>query len=284
MSKILSYIKLARPKHYIKNLLIFAPLFFAGEFLNGLMLWDGIKLFLAFSALSSAVYIINDIADRKKDSVHPQKKLRPIASGKISVRSAIIYCVLFLILTAILGTQLPVSLTEVFLAYLIINLFYSFWLKNIVIVDIVIVASMYLIRLYAGGELWSIELSHWIVLCTFFLALFIVTAKRRAEFVLIGKTSNTRAVIQEYNKDFLNTILTITTTSCIVTYGLYAVSMKNPYLVYSVFFVTFSMLRYLYLVYKKDHGQYPENSLTDPWIGLGVIGWAIYNGLIFYFF
>ncbi len=284
MQKILSYVKLARPKHYIKNLLIFAPLFFAGKFLNGMMLLGGIKLFLAFSALSSAVYIINDIADRKKDRAHPQKKMRPIASGKISIRNAVIYCILFLIATGILGAQLPVSMNKVFLIYLIINLFYSFWFKNIVIVDIVIVASMYLIRLYAGGELWSIELSHWIVLCTFFLALFIVTAKRRAEFVLIGKNSNTRAVIQEYNKDFLNTILTITTTACIVTYGLYAVSMENPYLIYSIFFVTFSMLRYLYLVYKKDHGQYPENSLTDPWIGLGVIGWGVYNGLIFYFF
>lgn len=284
MGSISAYIKLARPKHYIKNLLIFAPLFFNGKFLNIEMFMKGLLLFFAFSLLSSAVYTINDIADAEKDKQHQQKKNRPIASGEISPKKGMFFCIILIILSSLLSLHLPQTVILILASYLIINLFYSLLLKNIVIVDIITVASMYLLRIYAGGQLWNIQLSHWIVLCTFFLALFIVTAKRRAEFILVGTKSNTRQVIQEYDKEFLNTILTITTTSCIVTYGLYAVSTDKPFLVYSLLFVTFSMLRYLYLVYKKDHGQYPEDSLSDVWISIGIIGWILYISVIFYFF
>jgi len=284
MKTLKEYLKLIRLKHYIKNVLIFAPLFFSGNFFNTGMLYQGIKLFFAFSFIASFIYIVNDIVDRDKDRLHPQKKNRPIASNKISIKRAVLISAICLLLAGILSVGFPPKVFIIFGIYIATNFIYSFWLKNVVIVDIFLVASMYLMRISIGGALWDITLSHWIVLCTFFFALFIVTAKRRAEFVTIGAETSTRKVMRDYDKGFLDTILTITTTSCIVTYGLYVLSIDKQYLIYSLFFVTFSMLRYLYLVYKKDHGQYPENSLSDFWIGFGVAGWIVYNSIVFYFF
>jgi len=284
MGQIKAYIGAMRVKHWVKNLLIFAPLFFAGDVLKLDMVLEGVKIFFAFSFLASAIYIFNDIADRDNDKVHPLKKYRAIASGIISVRKAVFVSIICFILAVALNIGFPLEVVIILCFYFVANLFYSFWLKNVVIVDIFLVAMMYLMRIYAGGKLWNIPLSHWIILCTFFLALFLVTAKRRAELVSLGNDVGTRKVIQDYDKGFLDTVLTITATSSIVSYGLYVVSVDKPYLIYSLFFVVFGMLRYLYLIHKKDYGQNPENFMSDLWVGFVVIAWILYNGFVFYYF
>ncbi len=284
MKKIKSYLELLRVRHYIKNLLIFAPLFFKGDFLIINSLTKGIFLFIAFSLLASSVYIINDICDKEKDQKHPIKKNRPIANGRIKEKEAIVIAIILIILTVSLSLNFPIKTQLILIAYFILNLLYSLWLKKLVIIDIFVIASMYIMRIYAGSKLWELIPSHWIILCTFFLSLFLISAKRRAEFNTIRKPDETsRAVIEDYNKDFLDHLLTITSTSCIVTYSLYVISIDKPYLLYSLFFVTFGIVRYLYLVYTQNSGESPEQIiLKDKYIILVSIGYIIYNALIFY--
>jgi 4-hydroxybenzoate polyprenyltransferase len=286
MSRIYHYWKLLRPRHWVKNLLIFAPFIFGGDITDYRSLLSGGHLFLSFSLLASSVYILNDLVDKNYDKLHPQKRSRPIASGHVSVREAIILGISLLLITFAISYSLPLDVLIVLGIYLALNLLYSFWLKHIVIVDIFLVASLYLVRIFAGGNLWDIPISHWLVLCTFFLALFLISAKRRSEFCNMGGTkASTRKIMESYNKDFLDHMLTITTTASLVTYSLYVISVDKPYHFYSIFLVAFGFFRYLYLVYRYNVGQSPESVLfTDLWIILAVISWALYTASIFYLF
>lgn len=284
--KILSILKLIRMKHWIKNLLIFAPLFFVGNGFTLTKIYPGLILFAAFSALASCIYVLNDLIDAGSDRLHPIKKNRPIASGKIKRKEAIILISFLFIIATILSLNFPLKVLIILITYFVSNLAYSFWLKRLVIVDIFVVALMYLMRIYAGSKLWDIPLSHWIILCTFFAALFLITAKRRAELnVSETNDGSARTVLKQYNKDFLDHSLTISITATLVTYGLYCVSSEKPYVLYSVFFVTFGLMRYMYLVYYKNIGQAPEDTLIkDPYILGTSILWLLYNALILYFF
>jgi 4-hydroxybenzoate polyprenyltransferase len=268
----------------VKNILVFAPLFFAHEFLNTQWIIQSIIVFIGVSALASGVYIINDIVDRNEDKLHPVKKHRPLASGKVTLSEATFLLILMLAVSALLAYSFPAKVIFILLAYLLVNIFYSTKLKHVVIVDIFLVASMYMMRIYAGGELFDINLSAWLILCTFFLALFLISAKRRAEFFNHGGVqAQTRKVMKEYNEAFFDHLLTVATTASLVTYGLYVVSVDSPYLLYSLFFVAFGLMRYIYLVYKNNVGQSPEAVLfTDFWILGSVCGWLIYNIFIFY--
>lgn len=284
--KILSILKLIRVKHWIKNLLIFAPLFFVGKGFTPAKIYPGLLLFAAFSALASSIYILNDLVDAENDRLHPSKKNRPIASGKIKRKEAVTLIIIFFIVATLFSLNFPLKVLAILITYFISNLAYSLWLKRLVIIDIFMVALMYLMRIYAGSKLWDIPLSHWIILCTFFAALFLITAKRRAELnASETNDGSARAVLKQYNKDFLDHSLTISITATLVTYGLYSVSSEKPYALYSVFFVTFGLMRYMYLVYYKNIGQAPEDTLTkDPYIlGTSVL-WLLYNALTLYFF
>lgn len=285
MQHLYSYWSILRPRHWIKNLLIFAPLIFGGNVLDHRALLSGGKLFLSFSLLASSIYIINDIMDRDMDKLHPQKRFRPIASGHLTIRKATILAIALLAITAILNFSFQSKVITILAIYFIVNVLYSWRLKHVVIVDIFLVASLYLLRIFAGGELWDIPISHWLILCTFFLSLFLISAKRRSEFCSIGGEATTRKVMQFYNKDFLDHILTITTTASLVTYSLYVISVNKPYLLYSLFLVAFGLFRYLYLIYQYNVGQSPESVIfTDTWIILTVIIWSSYTAFIFYIF
>jgi len=286
MHQLIDYWELLRPRHWVKNLLIFAPLVFGGNILDFQSLLLGGRLFLSFSLLASSIYIINDLADRDFDKLHPKKRNRPIASERFSMRESIFISIILLVTALTLSLSFPLKTLIVLGIYLVANLLYSFWLKYIVIVDIFLVASLYLLRIFAGGELWNISISHWLILCTFFLALFLISAKRRSEFCSLGgEQATTRKVMQFYNKDFLDHILTITTTASLVTYSLYVISVDKPYLLYSLFLVSFGLFRYLYLIYRYNIGQSPELILfTDIWLIIAVIAWSFYTAFIFYLF
>ncbi|MBI4975655.1 UbiA family prenyltransferase, partial [Candidatus Peregrinibacteria bacterium] len=214
----------------------------------------------------------------------PIKKNRPIASGEIQKSKALILAVILLAVTATLSLSFPQKVLIALTSYLTINLLYSLWLKHVVIIDIFLIASLYLIRIFAGGKLWDIYISHWLMLCTFFLALFLISAKRRAEFCQQDENTNsTRKVIKSYNKIFLDHMLTITTTSSLVGYSLYVVNAEQPYFLYSVIFVAFGLFRYLYVVCQYNIGQFPEKVIfTDPWIFSSIALWGTYSLIVLY--
>jgi len=283
LDDVLSNLRITRPNHWIKNLFIFAPLFFAGRFFNVVDLLQGLHLFIAFCALASAVYVFNDLKDRNADKLHLSKRTRPLASGEMTKKNAIILIVALLMITVLMAVSFPISTIVVMMSYLFLNLLYSVWLKHIPIVDIFLVASMYIIRIYAGGAFYNIRLSAWIILCTFFLALFLVIAKRKAEFNALDNKNETRKVMQLYNNAFLDHMLTISVTFSLVSYSLYLVSFNDSVMLYAFFFVLFGMMRYLYLVYRYNLGQSPESIVVkDPWMIASILGWIIYNAYFLY--
>lgn len=283
---LLLYLRLVRPKHWIKNVLIFAPLFFSGNVLEIVHFEKSLLLFVAFSLLASSVYIINDINDYTLDKMHPKKKFRPIASGKVNKQKAAILAGIFLGITVLLSFLFPITTSMILLFYLFMNLAYTFYFKYIPLADIFVITIMYLIRAYAGGSLFDIYVSHWLILCTFFLALFLITAKRRAEFnVNGGKDNKTRVVLVLYNKDFLDHMLTITTTATLVCYSLYVISINKPYIIFSTFIAAFGIFRYLYLAYQFNEGESPEALLfNDKILFLTIVVWGLYMLVLLYKF
>jgi len=284
MRSLKNYIKLMRLHHWVKNLLVFAPLFFAKHILDLDATSKGILLFFSFSLLSSCVYIINDLIDVEYDKLHPGKQNRPLAAGEVSKQNAIVLAIILVIVSGFLCYTLPIKAILILFAYLVVNIVYSFRLKQIPLLDIFIVASFYLMRIYAGGTLWREGLSHWLILCTFFLALFLIVAKRRAEFCEYGgQNAKTRKVMESYNKEFLDHMLVITITTALTSYSIYVISTATPYLLYSVFFVAFGLFRYLYIINQHNAGHAPEKTLfSDKWILGSVIFWLLLNAILFY--
>lgn len=257
------YVKLLRVHHWIKNGLIFVPLFFAGALFSYETLFPAVLAFIGFSAIASTMYIFNDMRDRTKDALHPTKRNRAIASGRVSVRRAYV-------LVAVLGSFgstifyfLPSALPFL-LAYIALNVAYSVYLKHMPIIDILVVASFYLLRVVIGGAATGVHLSSWLMLATMFLSLFIVIAKRRAEFghdVLVRRT-----VLVHYTKELLDHLLTISAVLAVVVYALYSVLVfASPLAVYTVIPVVAGIFWFLYRVYTTHDAEYPEKLLfTDP--------------------
>lgn len=272
--------------HWIKNLLIFTPLFFAGHLLNYQSFSLTFLLFLAFSFLSSAVYVINDIFDREKDRLHPVKKNRPIAAGKISVKAGLMVLLILLSLVGYLSFYFNLKVNIIIGIYLILNLAYSYHLKHLPVLDIFLVAIMFFLRIKVGGELLAIDLSNWLILVVFFLALFFVIGKRRSEYKVLMANNEcvTRSVLVNYNEVFLDHILTISVVGVLLSYSLYAIEATTPYLLYSSFFVFFGLFRYLYLIYIFQEGQSPERLIfSDRWLCATMIFWLIYISFVFYY-
>lgn len=277
-----SFLKQIRINHWVKNLLVFAPIFFSGHFLRKGELILTAELFAAFCLLASSIYIFNDILDKENDALHPTKKHRPIASGKMSIKTATVIMLIFLTAAVFIAGQFNVKTNILLSLYIVLNLGYSLILKHVPIVDIFLVAAMYLLRIKAGGELNDIYVSEWLILVTLFLALFLVIGKRRAEITL--KTAEkTREVLKGYTKEFLDYSLLVVVSGVMLTYSLYAMSTNLPYLLYSTFIVFFGMFRYMYVVYILGGGESPEKVLfKDPWILLTVLAWGFYMFFVFY--
>ena len=243
---------------------------------------------LAFSLTSSAVYIINDIQDLEFDKVHPEKKDRPIASGQVSQKQG---WGLALILMGIgIGLSFSIDFTFGFItiAYFILNLGYSFGLKNFSLVDVFIIAVGFELRIYAGGALASVPISPWLSLMIFLLALFLAFAKRRSDLVLSENSGITRKSVAGYNLDFLNTTLGILASILILAYIMYTQthnlkSEKSDYQILTSVFVVFGMLRYLQQSLVEDKGGQPVLMLIkDRFILFCVLGWLALNFWILY--
>ena len=270
------YLSLIRVKHYIKNFLIFLPLFFSRNILNKDYFFTTMIAFIAFSSLASVVYIINDLKDYEFDKKHPLKKKRSLASGEVSKKKAVV-CALFLITTTTLLTIffLPIDykIYLVLFAYFVINIFYSFGLKNIPLLDVTILMLGFLLRLFFGALINDIAISNWLYLTVMSMAFYISFGKRKTEITNGG--FKTRVVLKYYKEDFLNRFMSIFIGLTIVFYSLWCIDIQNllwtNYLIWTIPLLLIIVMKYsLNLEVTKD-GDAVEILIKDK-ILISLIG------------
>lgn len=282
-----SIIKLLRPQQWAKNLFIFLPAFFAGQLFNQDILFSCIIAFIAFSFAASSIYCFNDIIDAKTDKLHPEKCKRPVASGKISVKIAyftMVICFLLGFLTLFLFAETEkYMLMGLLLFYYVMNILYCIKLKQFVIIDVMIIAVGFVVRIFFGGISTDIFVSEWIVIMTFLLALFLAFAKRRDDFILYQETGKSQRIhTNRYNLEFIAQILGIISAITIVSYIMYSLSpevtqrLENRNVYLTTFFVLSGIIRYLQLTIVDEKSSSPTNILfSDRFIQFCVTGWLI---------
>jgi 4-hydroxybenzoate polyprenyltransferase len=284
------YLQLIRVYQWPKNFFIFAPLFFSGNFLDLHKLQDSIIAFIFFSIIASAIYIINDYKDIEKDKCHPVKKNRPLASGLISKTTALILFCILSIISLISVYIINKGLFYVLLTYFLLNIAYSFFLKSIPLIDVFIIAIGFVLRIIAGGIVTSIEISHWLYIMTFLLALFIAFAKRRDDVLLQQKTGEEmRKSISGYNLDFINSSISVLCGTLIVSYILYITSpeitqrFQNKHAFISVLFVVAGVLRYMQItLVEKNSGAPSKILLKDFFIQITILLWISFFCILIY--
>ncbi|MBI5998764.1 decaprenyl-phosphate phosphoribosyltransferase [Clostridium perfringens] len=282
-SFIINLLKLMRPKQWIKNFFVFGALIFSYSFLNLNKTISALTAFIMFCLISSTVYIMNDILDVEKDRVHPKKRFRPIASGAISIKQATIALVVLLAISMISSFMINKGLFFILVLYFINNIFYSFKIKNIVILDVISIAVGFILRVIAGGVAIDVSLSGWILLCTFFISLFLGFEKRRNEIIkLEGKANEHRKILDDYSDELLKQFSDITLTCTVISYAMYTfVAYENAYMMITNIFVVYGLFRYKYLSMKKGLGGSPtETVMTDKSIIIDVILWVITSVVI----
>lgn len=286
----LPYITLMRPHHWIKNLFLFLPLFFAGEMFDVEKLLNTAIGFLAFSFMASCIYILNDYKDIEADRKHPDKCNRPLASGAVSKQAAIImFIACFLIGIGISLLLMPKFIFVLFI-YFFINLGYSFGLKNISILDIILLSVGFVLRVKAGGVITSVAVSQWLVIMFFLLAFFMATAKRRDDILIkLQSGQDMRKSIKGYNLEFLNVVLSLLTAIIIVSYLIYTISPEvmerwNTYrLYYTSLFVIAGLLRYLQITFVDNNTGSPTKLLyKDRFIQITLLLWILSFYIIIY--
>lgn len=290
-----SIISIIRPQQWTKNVFVFVPLFFGGSMLDSSDILSAVVAALAFSFMASSIYCLNDIIDVADDRMHPVKRNRPIASGRVSVRQGYLCMAAMIALsfatTLLLGSQ-ATSVAAVIGGYLFLNIAYCLWLKRFAIVDVCVIAFGFVIRLLAGGLAADIELSNWIVLMTFLLTLFLSLAKRRDDVVRMNTTGHApRKNTIRYNLEFINQAITITATVTLVCYIMYTVSPEveerigTRYLYLTTVFVLLGILRYLQLTLVDNKSGDPTKTMFhDRFMQATVALWLLAFMLIIYVF
>jgi 4-hydroxybenzoate polyprenyltransferase len=294
VTKVRDWLALLRPHQWVKNVLIFAGYIFAGNFKlpppKALSDFTFVLTgFVSFCLLSGAVYAINDVVDREKDRKHPVKRNRPVASGRVSVGEATALAVGSVLLGLILAlavawrNEAPLFFLAA-LSYPIWGVLYSFWLKQLIIVDAIGVAAGFVLRVVAGCLAIKVDISPWLILCTLLLALFIAFSKRRHELLLMGNNATAvRSVLGEYSPKLLDMFIAVTASMTIMAYSLYTFTAphillgdrKEPWLMVTIPFVVYGVLRYLYLAYQTDTAGAPEQMLKDKPFVVNLALWAL---------
>lgn len=284
------FYKMIRTKHWSKNIFLFAPLFFSGQFTDSVKLVSLLSGFLAFSFLASSVYIFNDIVDFNEDKNHYKKKFRPIASSQISLSRAKVISAVFLLLGFSIASFLNYQFILVMIAYLSINILYTFKLKEISIVDVFIISLGFVLRIIAGGIIADVSVSHWLIIMTFLLALFLAVAKRRDDVLILNETGDKmRKSIQGYNLDFINSTISILSAVITVAYILYVTSedvtsrfLDKPVYISGVF-VILGLLRYLQItLVESDSGSPTRILFKDRFIQIVLLSWITFFIFIIY--
>ncbi|GAW93994.1 decaprenyl-phosphate phosphoribosyltransferase [Calderihabitans maritimus] len=254
-----------RPKQWTKNLIVFAALIFSENIFDAELLIRSIGAFFAFCFISGTVYILNDIFDREKDRLHPTKKYRPIASGKLSVTAATVSGIVILTFSLAMSFYLDYLFGVIMAFYFLINVAYTLRLKHVVIVDVMIIALGFILRAVSGAVVIGVQLTSWFLICTMLLALFLALAKRRHELVLLqDEKEEHRPVLGEYSTHLLDQLISIVTAATIMAYALYTFTSDKPVeLMFTIPFVIYGMFRYLYLVHIRNQGGSPERILLE---------------------
>jgi 4-hydroxybenzoate polyprenyltransferase len=272
-----------RPHQWTKNLVVFAAPAMSKHLFERDPFERTVVAFLIFCALSGTVYLLNDVADIERDRLHPRKRLRPIASGALAPRAAVLIALGLglgsLGLSATLGTQFLVC---AFL-YLALNVLYSFHLKEIVIVDVLCISLGFVLRAVAGGLAIAVLVSDWLLVCTLLLAMFLALAKRRHELVsLTTSATGHRKILAEYSPYLLDQMISVVTASCLTAYAFYTMApdtvqkYRTERLAWTIPFVLYGIFRYLYLVHQKEKGGSPTDILaTDRPLLVNVALWAL---------
>jgi len=280
-----------RPKQWVKNVFVFAPLVFDVKLLKPVYLARTVVGFVLLCLVSGTVYIVNDLVDRDNDRQHPRKRNRPIASGRLSLPAALTAAIIIPLASLPVAFLLDPAFGGILLGYLLLQIAYSFVLKNLVIIDVLVIAAGFVLRVAAGVPLVEAErFSPWMYVCMALLALFIGFSKRRHELTLLkGNASTHRESLREYNLPLLDQIIGIVTASTLVTYAFYTFSAPNlpanHAMMLTTPFVLYAVFRYLYLVQVKNLGGEPEEIvLRDRPLQVGVLLWALSVVLIMYVF
>ncbi|MDO8570900.1 MAG: decaprenyl-phosphate phosphoribosyltransferase [Candidatus Daviesbacteria bacterium] len=299
-------IKTARPRQWIKNFALFAGLIFSGQLDNSNSLFIVTQAFIIFCGLSSATYFINDVFDINRDRQHPFKKRRPIASGLISPKVAITIAIVLIAILLPLSYRLNPSFFYAGLGYLILQLLYSAYLKSIILIDVIVIAAGFVLRIYAGIWVIDAHLNVWFLLSIIACALFLAIGKRRSELTLWRKEAGKqRETLLHYPENFLDILTAMFATSAWLTYALFAFQqppiiikpiftgffniaaipfIEAKYLMITVPLVLYGVMRYLYIIYEKREGESPERViLTDTPILATVILWLITIIVIIYY-
>jgi 4-hydroxybenzoate polyprenyltransferase len=278
-----------RPGQWVKNLFVFAGLIFAQKLFTPL-LWPALAAFGLFCALSGAIYLLNDVADREKDRLHPKKRQRPVAAGTLAAGVALGIAAVLLAGSLALGFLLSPGFGFAALGYTVLLAAYSAWLKHLVIVDVLVVSSGFVLRAVAGALAIDVEISGWLLICTILLALFLALGKRRHEYVALDADAvRHRPILAEYSTGLLDQMIAVVTASTVTAYALYTMSPETVakfhtrWLPATLPFVLYGIFRYLYLLYRRQLGGNPsELFLNDRALLVNTLLWMLAVLLIIY--
>lgn len=299
----------ARPRQLLKNLALFAALVFEGEFFNGEKFWTVVIGFLIFSVVTSAIYIINDLIDLEKDKAHPFKSKRPIAAGRVKPTVAFVFAMGLLVAAIFVSSRFSPFFTFALSAYTILQIFYSLFLRSVILLDVMAIAAGFLLRIYAGAVLIDAHVTIWFILTVASLALFLAIGKRRSERTLLIASENrdlaTRRILLHYPESLLDSLTVMFATATWFSYTMFTFLQPPPsagpqvlvlfgdylprtflaskWLMASVPFVIYGVMRYLFVIYEKKEGESPERVLlSDIPLLLSVIAWGAIIFVVIY--
>lgn len=277
-----------RPKQWTKNILVFSALIFSKNLFHFPLLLETTLVFVLFCLASGTVYLINDILDIEKDRLHPKKRKRPLPSGKIGIKTAISAAMVSGFGSIIASFLLNIQLGFVISAYILLILLYSLFFKKVVIIDVLTIAIGFVLRAVSGAVVIDVEISPWLLVCTFLLALFLALSKRRNELIILEDASH-RDVLSEYSPELLDQMISVVTATTVIAYALYTFDERTyetfgtRNLIYTIPFVVYGIYRYLYLVHKRNLGGSPEIIfLTDRGMIADILLWIFSVGIIVY--
>lgn len=272
-----------RPKQWYKNLVVFVAILFSSNLMNLNLIADSVVAFIVFCMLSGSIYLLNDIRDVEEDRKHPKKLNRPIPSGTLKVSHAMFFVILFLTVSFLSAYLINLYVFVIALIFIIIQVSYSLWLKNIIIMDIIVISSGFVVRAIAGALAISVSVSPWLIICTFLLALFLALGKRRHELIILGdEAKKHRMILEGYSTPMLEQMITISTSTLIMSYSLYTFFVGNIYMMLTIPFAFYGLFKYLFLVHSKNIGGEPELLFKDKGMVLSMICWVIIVFIVVY--
>jgi 4-hydroxybenzoate polyprenyltransferase len=261
-----------RPRQWTKNLLVFAGLVFSQGLNDPALVARSVFAFVVFCLLSGSVYLINDVMDAERDRAHPQKRFRPVASGRLPAGVALVGAIVLLVGSSVAALVVSRPFGAAAVAYAVLQIAYSMGLKHVVILDSLIIAGGFVLRALAGVLVLGIDLSHWLLLCTILLALFLTFGKRRHELIALeAGAADHRPILSEYSPQLLDQMIAVVTASTLMAYALYTMApetqakLGTTRLPLTIPFVLYGIFRYLYLLYRRDLGGDPSEHLVTDW-------------------